>query len=427
MDGFMFRYLLQVVCLTEVLLFSVSCSHQHCVQTGFGSEMKSGLIVNVRDLGAKGDGTSDDSAAFQKAVDHIAKSIPALLYIPPGNYRLNQRVTLDLTADGLTIRGEGQGVSNLLCDNPDGVIRIRSEKLRGAITVEELSFFAMRQNAGTALDITNRIRGGPGHYRNLIVQNIEMRGYGENSTFYFNRGINAHNLWRPLFLNVIFDGVYYPGMKKLKNFHADDSLIYRPDCGIQTDYCYAPSFQHCYVWCAHTGYRMISEKGTHGPEDGAFYRSFAVQCRVGMDINTPISEPQLVIEACHLNCRDFGIKLNNRKFFHITHNLLYSQTAEEYPYVDIRISGTSYAGVVSQNIFQDPAKTNYKHLPAAVNVEHVMMQFGHKCRNITITGNVFNAKGRSIEIAGNPETFIIKDNQYANPQTLKTDITTNIR
>jgi hypothetical protein len=119
--------------------------------------------------------------------------------------------------------------------------------------------------------------------------------------------------------------------------------------------------------------------------------------------------------------------LNNRKFFHITNNLLYSEAAEEYPYVDIRISGTSYAGVVSQNIFQDPAKTNYKHLPAAVNVEHVMMQFGHKCRNITITGNVFNAKGRSIEIAGKPETFIIKDNQYANPQTLKTDITTNIR
>jgi hypothetical protein len=190
MDGFIFRYLLQVVCLTEVLLVSVSCSHQHSVQTGFGSEMKSELIVNVRDLWAKGDGTSDDSAAFQKAVDHIAKSSPALLYIPPGNYRLNQRVTLDLTADGLTIRGEGQGVSNLLCDNPDGVIRIRSKELRGDITVEELSFFAIRQNAGTALDITNRIRGGPGHYRNLLVQNIEMRGYGKNSTFYFNRGIN---------------------------------------------------------------------------------------------------------------------------------------------------------------------------------------------------------------------------------------------
>jgi len=55
------------------------------------------------------------------------------------------------------------------------------------------------------------------------------------------------------------------------------------------------------------------------------------------------------------------------------------------------------------------------------------MQFGNKCRNITVTGNVFNAKGRSIEIAGNEKTFIVKDNQYANPQTLKTDITANIR
>ena len=119
--------------------------------------------------------------------------------------------------------------------------------------------------------------------------------------------------------------------------------------------------------------------------------------------------------------------MNNRKFFHITRNLLYGKATEEYPYVDIQISGTSYAGVVSQNIFQDPSKTNYKKLPAADSIGHVMMQFGNKCRNITVTGNVFNAKGRSIEIAGNEKTFIIKDNQYANPQTLKTDITTNIR
>jgi len=56
----MFRHLLQVVCLTNVLLFSALCSGQHFGQAASGSEMKSELIVNVRDFGAKGDGARDD-------------------------------------------------------------------------------------------------------------------------------------------------------------------------------------------------------------------------------------------------------------------------------------------------------------------------------------------------------------------------------
>jgi hypothetical protein len=43
--------------------------------------------INVLDQGAKGDGTTDDTAAFQKALDAAAKAGGVEVYAPPGRYR----------------------------------------------------------------------------------------------------------------------------------------------------------------------------------------------------------------------------------------------------------------------------------------------------------------------------------------------------
>ena len=47
-------------------------------------ENKKGLL-NVLDFGARGDGTTDDTAAIQKALDTAGKSFGAI-FLPEGNY-----------------------------------------------------------------------------------------------------------------------------------------------------------------------------------------------------------------------------------------------------------------------------------------------------------------------------------------------------
>lgn len=47
-------------------------------------------IANVRDFGATGDGTTDDRAAIQSAID----SGHRIIYLPPGMYRINDTLTL---------------------------------------------------------------------------------------------------------------------------------------------------------------------------------------------------------------------------------------------------------------------------------------------------------------------------------------------
>jgi hypothetical protein len=61
------------------------------------------VTANVRAFGARGDGETDDTAAFQRALDEAPSGV---LLVPRGHYRLSQ---LNLTRSGLVLRGEGSG------------------------------------------------------------------------------------------------------------------------------------------------------------------------------------------------------------------------------------------------------------------------------------------------------------------------------
>ncbi|MEY2643661.1 MAG: hypothetical protein RLZZ611_310 [Cyanobacteriota bacterium] len=67
-------------------------------------------VVSVKDFGAVGDGTTDDSAAIQAAIDAASKGV---LYFPPGNYKITSMITItkngqnDSTQSCLEIQATG--------------------------------------------------------------------------------------------------------------------------------------------------------------------------------------------------------------------------------------------------------------------------------------------------------------------------------
>jgi hypothetical protein len=70
-----------------------------------GEELPSAKVTaSVRAFGAQGDGETDDTAAFQRALDEAPSGV---LLIPRGHYRLAGQ--LNLTRSGLVLRGEGSG------------------------------------------------------------------------------------------------------------------------------------------------------------------------------------------------------------------------------------------------------------------------------------------------------------------------------
>ena len=83
--------------------------------------------VNVRDFGAKGDGTTDDTAAIQAAIDHarIPNKSGGSVRLPQGRYLLRSSLTLESTLlIGLEAGGwaaDSRPLPTLVPDLPEGV------------------------------------------------------------------------------------------------------------------------------------------------------------------------------------------------------------------------------------------------------------------------------------------------------------------
>lgn len=66
---------------------------------------KGGGVHNVKAYGAKGDGTTDDTAAIQAAID-AAELVGGTVYFPPGTYLISSALVVD--ASGIALRGAGR-------------------------------------------------------------------------------------------------------------------------------------------------------------------------------------------------------------------------------------------------------------------------------------------------------------------------------
>ena len=71
---------------------------------------KDSLVVNVKDFGAKGDGATDDTEAFQKAIN--ASYTGESLFVPPGQYLISK--TLNIKNAGFTMYGGNSRDSKLI-------------------------------------------------------------------------------------------------------------------------------------------------------------------------------------------------------------------------------------------------------------------------------------------------------------------------
>jgi len=368
--------------------------------------------ISVRDAGARGDGTVDDSAAFQRALSQAAAAQHAVVLIPAGRYRLDRQVAVKFAGgvgEGLAVVGEGPGVSVLVCNNTNGALKIRSELCKTQVTIRDLTLLAALSGAGTALEVTSSHRGVR-NYRTLLVQNVDMRGEDLPTRKFFSRGLLALAQWRPLCENVIFGGALDPKVKQADP--ASDALYHKPEFGFAADWSYAPTFQHCYAWNCRTGFRLVSREGEpEGPEDGVFQRCTAVGTRIGIDVDTPTIEPQLLIENCHLNCREIGIRLRNRKFFQIANCLMYGESSDQVAYTDIQIQNC-WAGRITGNIFHAPTVENLRKDPPAKRVGVAVDKLS---RDVFLSGNIFNAKGQAVAIEGGAKNIKSDGNQCINP------------
>ena len=172
-------------------------------------------VFNVKDFGAVGDGSTDDSSAFQNAVDTaVAQSIGGCVYIPAGRYRLNSRIvkTSISLPKSLSIIGDGQGVSVLSTYSSDGVFQINfSSSVEGAQNSLLMADFSIAlettsATGGTGLDLSWGVSGSN------TFQAVELSGITINpnsnasGASYYKRYIKITNAWNAKINNCLVRG-----------------------------------------------------------------------------------------------------------------------------------------------------------------------------------------------------------------------------
>nr|WP_262920029.1 glycoside hydrolase family 55 protein [Niabella hibiscisoli] len=145
------------------------------------------ITVNVKDQGAKGDGVTDDTRAFDRSVEMVCER-GGVLFVPNGNYRLNGLTRrrsgvngngyIFLMLNSLEWRMEKDAI--LLFENNFQGFRFRSLTDPNAKTITKLSLII---NGGKVLgrDIKSKGKGNPekwafvGEYlKSMSVQNLEI-------------------------------------------------------------------------------------------------------------------------------------------------------------------------------------------------------------------------------------------------------------
>lgn len=105
-------------------------------------------LFSVKAYGAKGDGTTDDTAAIQAAVTALSSLGHGLLYFPPGFYRTASNVTLQ-NLNNFEIRGVS---ATLMPTDTDGVTTVAGDIMRltacSNFTVNGLTFDANASKRG---------------------------------------------------------------------------------------------------------------------------------------------------------------------------------------------------------------------------------------------------------------------------------------
>ena len=174
-----------------------------------------GRTVDARvDFGAIGNGTNDDTAALQNALNYLSTNLVTdagvCLYLPSGTYKITNQLSFSVTglvawsSQGITIRGDGRddpGASVIFSTSTNGALlfNVNDEAARYnfKIQVQDLQIKAGVANAGAAIELA-KLTGTNIYVKTTPwLRNVEISRADTNC--YFTYGFKAAGLTRPVF------------------------------------------------------------------------------------------------------------------------------------------------------------------------------------------------------------------------------------
>ena len=168
------------------------------------------MLLNVKDYGATGNGSTDDTTAIQNALNAIATG--GGLFFPAGTYVLSSQLTCTLSPSGsavsIMLAGAGADVTNLVWAAGGGLKINYADIFHGA-HIRDMSFLTGTTNTGSAILLNQTASSTPNGGNSAItsIDNVTIRGSdGYSGTNYWANGVNIANVSNVNMLNCSISG-----------------------------------------------------------------------------------------------------------------------------------------------------------------------------------------------------------------------------
>jgi hypothetical protein len=249
--------------------------------------------VNVKVFGAKGDGTTDDSAAFAAAFAAVQLKGGATLLVPAGTYRLTTRLE---TSVATSIVGEGRGISVLSWSAAPGGIKFNGGETGGRVkrtfSMRGITLTTSVPNAGNALELTSTVGlGNIGKTLDLI----DCDFYQSSDGAYWNCGVWLDDIRDTHISNCDFRG-------------QEQESMGTAGIGIRIGGSRSPT-GHFINACLFTGLEQAVL--VEGTVEGVLISKCGTVGKSGFVWRTDHALPLLNVESSHFDVTESGIAVNN--------------------------------------------------------------------------------------------------------------------
>lgn len=159
--------------------------------------------ISVKDFGATGNGTTDDTAAIQAAAN-TGKAI----IIPEGIYVIS--ATINFT-QASAIRGEGMSASFLKFSGAYGIKFTNQAGDNNPVEISNLTMLQTGSAVGVAIWVDNSAQSGSGVIQNrtsprMVINNVSVKGSGTVANSGWSRGVYANDV-----LHATISGFHFEG------------------------------------------------------------------------------------------------------------------------------------------------------------------------------------------------------------------------
>jgi hypothetical protein len=188
-------------------------------------------ILSVKDFGATGDGTTDDTTNVQAAAT-AAAAAGRTLFFPAGNYRLTNTITVVVSL----WQGEGAGKSIITFDNftgKNGITFTAASVVGSTGGLIGLELVAKTSNGLTCVEMPKTASQYSTYFTKWIFRDLTCRGFTRNVAGYsfawdygFAKWFRLSDCDGLVFSNVVIQGVFDMQL---------DPSGQLADCGIELD------------------------------------------------------------------------------------------------------------------------------------------------------------------------------------------------